>query len=329
MRSAMGTRAVTKASPGRVFLGEFRWERVGLLAAFLAMLGTYAVLSPNFLTLRNFTNVLMQSSALLFLAGGQTVAILSAGLDLSQGSVVSLVSVVTAANIIQHGLVAGSLLGLAAGTLAGLTNGLFVGKARIQPFIVTLGMFYVASGAAMTYVNGSAVFGVPDPARSQWFWFGGGYIGWLPAPVLLAAFGLAALHYVLTRTQFGRHVYALGGNEQVAVLSGINVARVKVWVYTLSGFMAAFGGYILSARVISGQPLLGAGSLLLQSIGAVVIGGTSLFGGEGSVLRTVLGVLFIAFMVNGLNILAISTFVQDIIIGTLIILSVWFSTLRR
>ncbi len=325
----MDANAAVSTPVRRGGLGHYRWENIGLLAAFLAMLGTYAALSPNFFTLRNFTNVLTQSSALLFLAGGQTVAILSAGLDLSQGSIVSLVSVVTAVNIIRFGLVAGSLLGLAAGTLAGVINGLFVGKARIQPFIVTLGMFYVASGAAMTYVNGSAVFGVPDPARSQWFWLGGGYVGWIPVPVLLAALSLVAVHYLLTRMQFGRHVYALGGNEQVAVLSGINVARVKVWVYALSGFMASCGGYILSARVISGQPLLGAGSLLLQSIGAVVIGGTSLFGGEGSILRTILGVLFIAFMVNGLNILAISTFVQDIIIGSLIILSVWFSSLRR
>lgn len=325
----MDARAPAEVLPKRAFLCDYRWENIGLLAAFLAMLIAYSVLSPNFLTLRNFTNVLTQSSALLFLAGGQTVTILSAGLDLSQGSVVSLVSVVTAVNIIQFGLMMGTLFGLAAGTLAGFINGLFIGKARIQPFIVTLGMFYVASGAAMTYVNGSAVFGVPDPARSQWFWFGGGYIGPVPAPAVLAALGLATVHYVLTRTQFGRHVYALGGNEQVATLSGIDAARLKVWIYTVSGFMAACGGYILSARVISGQPLLGAGSLLLQSIGAVVIGGTSLFGGEGSVLRTVLGVLFIAFMVNGLNILAISTFVQDIIIGSLIILSVWFSSLRR
>ena len=293
------------------------------------MMGVYSVLSPNFLTVRNLTNVLMQSAALLFLAAGQTITILSAGLDLSQGSVVSLVSVVTAVNILGHGLVVGSLAGLAVGTLAGLANGLFVGRARIQPFIVTLGMFYIAAGAAMTYVNGSAVFGIPEPTVTRWFWFGGGYAGPIPVPVLFAAVGLVVIHYLLTHTQFGRHVYALGGNEQVALLSGVNVAGVKVWIYTLSGFLSAVAGYILSARVISGQPLLGAGSLLLQSIGAVVIGGTSLFGGEGGVLRTILGVLIIAFMVNGLNLLAISTFVQDIIIGTLIIISVWISRLRR
>lgn len=306
-----------------------RWESVGLLGAFVIMAGMYAVLSPHFLTLRNVSNVLLQSAALLFLACGQTLAILSAGLDLSQGSVVSLVSVVTAQTIKYHGIWAGTVAGLGVAALAGLTNGLLVGMAGIQPFIVTLGMFYIAAGAAMLYVNGSSVFGLPEPDVSRWFWFGGGYIGPVPVPAVLAALGVLVMHYLLTRTRFGRHVYAVGGNEQVARLSGIDVGRVKVWIYTLSALFAGIGGYILSARVISGQPLLGAGSLLLQSIGAVVIGGTSLFGGEGSVLRTVMGVLFVAFMVNGLNLLAVSTFVQEIVIGALIVVSVWISQTRR
>lgn len=127
----------------------------------------------------------------------------------------------------------------------------------------------------------------------------------------------------------GRHVYAIGSNEQVAVMSGINITRVKTFIFLMSGSFAAIAGFMLSGRVISGQPLLGAGEILLQSIGAVIIGGTSIFGGQGGVLRTVLGVFVISFMVNGLNLLAISTFSQQIIVGTIIILSVWLNSWRR
>jgi ribose transport system permease protein len=148
-------------------------------------------------------------------------------------------------------------------------------------------------------------------------------------PVLIALIMIAAAHFILSRTPIGRHVYAVGGNEQVALMSGIDVGRVKIFIYLMSGTYAAIGGFMLSGRVISGQPLLGSGDLLLQSIGAVIIGGTSIFGGQGGVLRTVLGVLVVAFMVNGLNLLAISTFTQQVIVGAIIILSVWVNSLRR
>ena len=289
----------------------------------------YALLSPNFLTIRNMTNVLVQASPLLVLAIGQTFPLLMGGLDLSQGSIVSLVSVVTAAVMMDHGFVAGSCAGLAAGLGIGLLNGLLVGRARIQPFIVTLGMLYVAAGAAMVVSDGSTIFGLPRPDVDYFFWFGGGYLGALPVPVLIATVLVLAAHLLLTRTRMGRHIYAIGGNEQVAIMSGIDAANVKVVIFTISGGFAAIGGYMLSGRVISGQPLLGSGELLLQSIGAVIIGGTSIFGGEGGVLRTVVGVLVIAFMVNGLNLLAISTFTQQIIVGAIIIVSVWANTIRR
>ena len=306
-----------------------RWENIGLLMFFVLMMITYAALSPHFLTLRNITNVLLQSSALLFLALGQTLAIISAGLDLSQGAIVSVVSVVSAQVIKDHGLLMGTIAGIGSGLTLGLVNGFLIGKARIQPFIATLGMLYIAGGIAMVYVNGSAVFGIPEPAVDQWFYLGGGYLGPIPIPVALAAICLLSVNYLLRNTRLGRHIYAVGGNENVALLSGVKVDRVKVWIYTLSGLLAAIGGYLLSSRVISGQPTLGAGGLLLQAIGAVVIGGTSLFGGSGGVFRTFLGVMIISFMVNGMNLLAISTFIQEIIVGSLIILSVWVSTYRK
>ena len=320
-------------TPRQATSREHPWLRIdvgnlGPLIALIVMFVIYTSLTPNFFTVSNITNVMVQSAALTILAAGQTFPVLSAGLDLSQGSIVSLVSVVTAGTILHFGLVPGLIAGVATGIAVGLVSGLLVGLARIQPFIVTLGMLYVGSGAAMVFTNGSVVFGLPEPAVSRFFWLGGGFIGPLPVPVMIAAVVVAGIYFVLNYTRFGRHVYAVGGNAEVAHMSGVPVALVKVGIYVISGGLAGLGGILLSARVISGQPLLGSGDLLLLSIGAVIIGGTSIFGGEGGVLRTVLGVLVIAFMVNGLNLLAISTFMQSIIVGAIIIASVWANTIR-
>jgi ribose/xylose/arabinose/galactoside ABC-type transport system permease subunit len=231
--------------------------------------------------------------------------------------------------MMNYGLELGAVVGLGAGISIGLLNGLLVGRARIQPFIVTLGTLYIAAGIAMVYSEGSSIFGLPEPDVDRFFWFGGGFIGPIPVPVLIAAVLTLIAHLILSRTRMGRHIYAVGSNEQVAVMSGINIVRVKIFIFLMSGTFAAIGGFLLSGRVISGQPLLGSGDILLQSIGAVIIGGTSIFGGQGGVLRTVLGVFVIAFLVNGLNLLSISTFSQQIIVGTIIILSVWLNSWRR
>ena len=302
---------------------------VGPSVALLGMVVVYSILSPHFLTVQNVTNVLVQSAPLMILAAGQCFAVLMGGLDLSQGSIVSLVSVVTAGVMMDHGLGWGTGAGLGSGLLVGLLNGLLIGKARIQPFIVTLGTLYMIAGAAMVVSDGSSIFGLPQPDVDTFFWLGGGFIGPLPVPLLIAIVLIGVAHLALTRTPIGRAVYAVGGNEQVAVMSGIDVGRTKIFIYLVSGGFAAIAGFLLSGRVISGQPILGAGDLLLESIGAVIIGGTSIFGGQGGVLRTVLGVLVIAFMVNGLNLLAISTFTQEIIVGAIIIVSVWINSLRR
>lgn len=297
--------------------------------ALVAMFVIYSIASPYFLTGTNITNVLVQSAPLLILATGQTFALLMGGLDLSQGSIISLVSVVTATVMMNYGIVPAAIVGLASGFAVGVVNGVLIGKARIQPFIVTLGMLYMIAGTALVVSNGSTIFGLPRPDVDIFFWFGGGFIGPLPVPLVIAVILVAVAHFVLSRTPVGRHIYAIGSNEQVAVMSGVNVGRTKIFIYFMSGSFAAIAGFLLSGRVISGQPLLGSGDLLLQSIGAVIIGGTSIFGGRGGVLRTVLGVLVIAFMVNGLNLLAISTFTQQVIVGAIIILSAWANALRR
>lgn len=302
---------------------------VGPGLALIVMFVVYSILSPHFLTAQNITNVLVQSAPLLILASGQTFALLMGGLDLSQGSIISLVSVTAASIMMTHGIVPAAILGIGAGVAVGVVNGLLVGRARIQPFIVTLGMLYMVAGLAMLVSGGSTIFGLPTPDVDIFFWFGGGFIGPVPVPLVIAVVLVAIAHFVLVRTVMGRHVYAIGSNEQVAVMSGVDVGRVKIFIYTVSGLYAALAGFILSGRVISGQPLLGAGELLLQSIGAVIIGGTSIFGGRGGVPRTVLGVLVIGFMVNGLNLLAISTFTQQVIVGAIIILSAWVNSFRR
>jgi ribose transport system permease protein len=301
----------------------------GPTLALVLMFVVYSVASPHFLTVGNITNVLVQSAPLLILATGQTFALLMGGLDLSQGSIISLVSVVTATIMMNYGIAPAAAIGILSGVAVGLVNGLLVGRARIQPFIVTLGMLYMIAGAALVVSGGSTVFGLPQPDVDIFFWFGGGFIGPVPVPLIIAALLLAIAYVVLARTPIGRHIYAIGSNEQVALMSGINVGRTKIFIYLMSGTFAAIAGFLLSGRVISGQPLLGSGDLLLQSIGAVIIGGTSIFGGRGGVLRTLLGVMVIAFMVNGLNLLAISTFAQQVIVGAIIILSAWANALRR
>jgi ribose transport system permease protein len=309
---------------------NFHWENLLLFAAFLLMCGVFTVLSPAFLTIDNILNVLRQSSIVFFLASGQTLALLSAGIDLSQGSIVSLVSVVTADIMMRgHGVFAGILGGIVTGTLCGLFTGLWVGKARLNPFIATLGMNYIAAGIALLYTGGDAIFGLPPDCLKVLGWIGEGYFLNIPVPVIFGAINLGIMYLFLNHTRLGRYIFSIGGSEEAAIVSGINISRVKIWVYTLSGLLSSIGGVTLSARCISGQPILGGGSLLLESLGAVVIGGTSLFGGEGGILRTLLGVMIMSFGVNGLNLLATSTYMQDMIVGGIIIFSVWIGILRQ
>jgi ribose/xylose/arabinose/galactoside ABC-type transport system permease subunit len=327
-RPSSEIRGVGGASILKRRLREIPNDVLLLFIAFLVMCAFFAILRPQFLNFRNIINVLRTTAVVFILASGQTFAILSAGIDLSQGFIVGLVSVVTADIVIKHGVFWGIMAGLGAGTLAGLIMGLVVGKLRVQPFIATMGMIFIASGGALVYTGGIAIFGLDKPEYQSFFWFGGGYVGPIPVPVILAVIIFFLVYLLMYRTQFGRHVYAIGGNESAAVMSGVNAARVKILIYTFSGLMSTVGGIILTSRILSGQPHLGGFPLLMESIAAVVIGGTSLMGGEGGIFRTILGALFIGFLGNGLNLLGISTFVQQIVIGLIIILSVWISILR-
>jgi ribose/xylose/arabinose/galactoside ABC-type transport system permease subunit len=298
------------------------WETLGLPLMTLLVAAVFWYLTPDFLTVSNLTNVARQVSILALVAAGQTVVILSAGIDLSVGSVVALVSVFAAMGLKDHGVAGFIVYGVAFGVAAGLINGLLIGKARIAAFIATLGMLSMARGLALSATNGVPVFGLPDSGIYQ---IGNGYVGPIPAPVIFAVAGFAATWVLLYRTRFGTYVYAIGDNEESAKLAGINVPRVKVLIYTWTGLLAAVGGLVLTARVRSGQPLLGEG-LELQAIAAVVIGGVSLFGGRGRLSGTIWGVILIGILSNGLNLVGVSTFVQQIVIGAVIVLAVGVAT---
>jgi ribose/xylose/arabinose/galactoside ABC-type transport system permease subunit len=303
---------------GRALPGWANWENFGLPAMTLLVGFVFWYLTPDFLTVSNLTNVARQVSVLALVAAGATLVILSAGIDLSVGSVLALVRVFAAKGMESHGVVGYIAYGLAVGLFAGLINGLLIGWLKIAAFIVTLGMLSIARGIALSTTNGVPIFGLPD----SWIYdIGNGYVLGIPAPVLFAVAGFAATWVLLNRTRFGTYIYAIGGNEATAKLAGINVARVKVLIYTWAGFLTAVGGLVLTARVKSGQPLLGSG-LELQAIAAVVIGGVSLFGGRGRLSGTIWGVILIGILSNGLNLVGVSTFIQQIVIGAVIIVAV-------
>ncbi|MCL6451571.1 MAG: ABC transporter permease [Acetobacteraceae bacterium] len=317
--------ALAGAVRARQWLRDMPWETVGVPMAVVAISTFFSLMSPHFLRLENMANIGRQTAAMALVAWGQTMVILSGGIDLSPGAVVAFVSVVAATIIKAQGWVPGVLAGIGVGVAFGLTSGLLIALLRLPPFIVTLGMMSVARGAALTYTGGVPVFGL----ESKWFsWLGSGTLGGVPVMVVFALAGFLATYFILTRTRLGVYTYAIGGNETAARWAGIPVERNKVYIYTYAGLLTGLAGVLLAARVNSGQPLLGS-NLELQSIASVCIGGTSLFGGRGSLVGTLFGVLLIGVLNNGLNILGVSSFVQQMIIGFTILIAVLVSVWRQ
>jgi ribose/xylose/arabinose/galactoside ABC-type transport system permease subunit len=284
----------------------------------------FGSLNPNFWSVTNLANVSRQMSILALLSLGQTFAILSGGIDLSVGSLLALVSVVCAQQMKDFGLVEGMVAGVAAGGIAGLINGVIIARARVPAFIVTLGMLVAARGAALTLSGGLPIAGLPR----EFLVLGAGYVGPFPIPTVIAVVAFVLAHLVLSRTRFGRYVYAMGSNEEAAVLSGINVPNYKMLVYITSGVFAGVAGVILTARVISGQPTLGEVQEL-YSIAAVVIGGGRISGGVGGVGTTLMGVLVLGILGNGLNLVQVSSYIQNIIIGAIIVGAVYVDLARE
>jgi ribose/xylose/arabinose/galactoside ABC-type transport system permease subunit len=324
-----GGRAVSRtelasrwAETGRRAESAAGWlgPNVGAVIGFALIVIAGAIRSDVFLTWTNIRNVFLQSAMLGVVALGMTFVVLTGGIDLSVGSVLSFCSVV-AAMLFDNGrgyplavvLAATLLLGAAIGAING---GLIVWR-RVAPFVVTLAMMGIALGAALTIADGKPIGGI----TGTYAWLGAGRIGEIPVPVLILVIAFVIGAVVLRYTPYGRAVYAVGGNEQAARLSGIPVNRVKVITYTVSGFCAALGAVIFSARVTVGDPWAGRG-LELDAIAAVVIGGTSLFGGIGSVWGTFLGALIIIMINNLLNIENVSSYTQGIAKGLIILIAI-------
>ncbi|WP_051070074.1 ABC transporter permease [Actinopolyspora halophila] len=302
---------------------------VSRLAAAGALIVIFVVLSfvaPSFLTADNLFNLGSQTSVKAVMAVGVTLVIITGGIDLSVGSMAALSGVVGVLLMAEHGLnpLFGILGGLAVGATAGLVNGLLVSRVGLPPFIATLGMLSVARGVVLISTGAVAVFGAPDSFRL----LGQGVLGPVPVPVLLIAFVALVGHVILTRTRLGRYAYVLGSNPEAARLSGVAVNRHITAVYVLSGMFAGLGGMIAASRINSGQPNFGEG-LELDVIAAVVIGGASLFGGRGTILGSLIGAFLVAVIRNGAVQLGIGTFYQNVLIGLIIWLAVWWDRYQR
>jgi ribose transport system permease protein len=291
------------------------------VGTFLGLAGLSFVLwflSPHFLTVSNLLNVAQQTAINAIIAVGMTFVIITAGIDLSVGSILALSGVVLG-SALQGGvpLPAALLAALGVGLGCGVVNGLLITMGGLPPFISTLGMMSVARGAALMFTQGRPVSGFSENFR----FLATGEILQIPSPiiVMLAVYLLA--HFALTRSKLGRYAYAIGGNEQAALLSGVNTRFYKTTVYGLSGMLSGLAAIILTARLNSAQPIAGM-MYELDAIAAAVIGGTSLMGGEGTVVGTLIGALIMGVLRNGLNLLGVSSFLQQIVIGSVIIIAV-------
>jgi ribose transport system permease protein len=295
-------------------------KKLGPLLALVAVCVWLAFMSPNFLTVSNSFDVMRQVSINALIAFGMTLSILLGGIDLSVGSILA-VSSVLAAMTMRGGHNAGLAVGIAilAGAGMGSLNGVIIAKGRVAPFIATLGMLTLLRGVALVLSKGSPISGFSSHFFAM---LGGGYVARLiPVPVVMMLAIFALFWFVLTRTVFGRHVYATGGNAEAAKLSGVNTNRVQILAYTVSGAMAALAGVILTSRLDSAQPTAGAG-YELDAITAVVLGGTSLAGGRGWIFGTLVGALLIGVLNNGLNLMGVSSFYQQVVKGSVILLAV-------
>lgn len=285
-----------------------------------------SIASPVFLSADNLYNIGVQTSYTAVIAIGVTLVIITAGIDLSVGSVAALSGVVGVVLMAKAGfpVVLAILGGILVGAACGLVNGLLVSVAGLNPFIATLGMLSVARGLVYIPTNAKSVFGVPDSFRL----LGQGVIGSIPIPIIVVAVVAVAGYVVLARTKLGRYAYAMGSNREAARLSGIPIRRYLTVVYVISGALAGFGGMIASSQVASGQPNFGIG-LELDAIAAAVIGGASLFGGQGTVVGTLIGAFLIALIRNGSVLLDVNIYYQQVIIGVVIWVAVLWDQYRR
>ncbi|HEV7284335.1 ABC transporter permease [Kaistia defluvii] len=328
----------------RVTAESARVDWFGMLARFapliflIALMIIFAVLEPRFMSSINLFNVMRQVSITGLLAIGMTFVILTAGIDLSVGSLLAFAGLVAAAvakggmqdrftigeGAIGWGWELAALAAIAVGVCGGLLQGLAITKLKVPPFVVTLGGMSVFRGAALLFAAGGPISGF----QPDFTWWGQGKIGPVPVPVIIFLVAALLAHIALRYMRYGRQVYAVGGNPEAARLSGLNVNWVICSVYVIMGFFAGLGAFVLSARLNSAEAVAGTG-YELTVIASVVIGGTSLFGGAGTIFGTVIGSILIGVLLNGLVLMNVSSYIQQIIIGVIIVLAVAFDTFAK
>ncbi|MEE8886163.1 MAG: ribose ABC transporter permease [Eubacteriales bacterium] len=295
-------------------------QDMGALIALILLVIVISIISPEFRTVNNFLSLLRQSSINGLIAFGMTFVILTGGIDLSVGSTLALTTAFAAA-FIKNGMpvMLAFLLALAIGTVFGIANGIMITKGRLQPFIATLITMTVFRGLTMIFMDGKPISNLGDSYALKFI--GKGNLFGIPFPVILFIVIFAIFFFVLEKTVFGRAVYATGSNWKSAKLAGINIDRTKITVYAISGCMAALSGLILLSRLSSAQPTLGE-SYEMDAIAATALGGTSMNGGRGHIWGTFIGVLIIAVLNNGLNILGVSSYWQNVVKGIVILIAV-------
>jgi ribose transport system permease protein len=297
----------------------------GIVIAFVLICIVMTILSPVFLTFTNVLNIIRQSSIYGIMAIGMTFVILTAGIDLSVGSILAISGAIAAGSVKAGlGLELVVPIALAIGLGCGLVNGVLITAGRITPFVVTLGTMSVARGLTLIYTQGYPISGFQGAFR----FVGGGDILGIPFPILIFVLTTVLAWLILTQTRLGRYTYAIGGNEETVKLSGINSDVYKTIVYMISGLASAISALILTSRLNSAEPVAGTG-YELDVIAAVVIGGTSLMGGRGSVWGTLIGALLIGVINNGMNLLGISPYFQLVVKGLIIIGAVLLDRLRQ
>lgn len=310
-----------QTSSSRYFSKAWLLEQKSLIAL-LVLIAVVSFLNPNFFMLDNLLNILRQTSVNAIIAVGMTLVILTAGIDLSVGSVLALCGAVAATMVgLELPVYVVVPAALALGAVLGGISGVIIAKGKVQAFIATLVTMTLLRGATLVYTDGRPVSTGFSDAADSFAWLGTGYLFGIPVPIWLMVAVFIAAWYMLNHTRMGRYIYALGGNEAATRLSGINVDRVKIAVYALCGLLAALAGLIVTSRLSSAQPTAGTG-YELDAIAAVVLGGTSLAGGKGRIMGTLIGALIIGFLNNALNLLDVSSYYQMIAKAVVILLAV-------
>jgi inositol transport system permease protein len=328
----------TITANARNFDGFSFLARFAPLIFLLVLMLVFAIIEPRFMSSINLFNVMRQVSITGLLAIGMTFVILTAGIDLSVGSLLAFAGLVAAAvakggmqdrftvgdNSIGYGWPLAALAAIAVGLLGGLLQGVAITRLKVPAFVATLGGMSVFRGAALLFSAGGPISGF----QPNFTWWGQGQIAGVPVPVIIFLVAAVVAHVVLRYTRYGRRVYAVGGNPEAARLAGVNVQSIIWSVYVIMGFFAGLGSFVLSARLNSAEAVAGTG-YELTVIASVVIGGTSLFGGAGSIFGTVIGTLLIGVLLNGLVLMNVNSYIQQIIIGIIIVLAVAFDTFAK